>query len=49
MVSDDLKNAPIYNDHEASDCPSVRDRDNLQLQRLGKNPVLKVRLTLVKS
>lgn len=46
MASNEVKNTPIYNDHEASDGPSIRDHDNLHLQRLGKKPVLKVRSTL---
>jgi hypothetical protein len=49
MVSNELKNRPIYNDHEASDGFSIRDHDNLHLQRLGKKPVLKARSTLVQS
>lgn len=41
----ELKNIPIYSNHEApADGPSVRDRDDVHLQRIGKKPVLKVRL-----
>jgi hypothetical protein len=47
MVSNNLKNTPTFNDHEASAGPSIRDHDDLQLQRLGKKPVLKVREPLV--
>ncbi|KAJ5975504.1 amino acid transporter [Penicillium waksmanii] len=38
----ELKNIPIYKNHEApADGPSVRDRDDVHLQRIGKKPVLK--------
>lgn len=42
MVAYELKNQGSVTAHGEDQVYSVQDRDNLQLQRLGKKPVLKV-------